>query len=432
MTLELTSFILLGVLILMLLIGTEIAVGIGITASIGLIFFANQTLSQFAYSAWASMYSFILTAVPLFVFMGAVFASTGLMGRLFDGANSLMGNIRGGVINSVILANAIFGAISGSSLAAVATFGKIAYPEMERLGYDPKLSLGAIAVAGTLSVLIPPSLIFIVYGSWLNVSVSQLFAAGMIPGILLTALFMFTVVVMVKLNPALAPTMPSFSLKEKMIALQKVVPFFIVIIIVLGMIFAGITTPTEGAAIGALLSIILALVYRIIKFQHLTEGTLTAIKITSMLAFIMFTASVLGQVFQYLGVVDKFSEYMLALPFGRYGTLLLICFVYIILGIFFDTFSMLILTLPFIGPVIVNLGFNMTWFGVLFVLLAEMGLITPPFALNLFVLKAAVQKHDIMTIARGTLPFYIPLLLAIILLIAFPQIALWLPNFLFG
>jgi TRAP-type C4-dicarboxylate transport system, large permease component len=146
----------------------------------------------------------------------------------------------------------------------------------------------------------------------------------------------------------------------------------------------------------------------------------------------MFTANVLGQVFQYIGVVDKFSEYMLALPFGRYGTLALICSVYIVLGIFFDTFSMLILTLPFIGPVITNMGFDMVWFGVLFVLLAEMGLITPPFALNLFVLKTAVVKHDIMTIAIGTLPFYFPLLLMIVLLVIFPQLATWFPNLLFG
>ncbi|MFC2049565.1 TRAP transporter large permease [Chloroflexota bacterium] len=432
MTLELTSLILLGSLLLMLLIGTEIAVAIGMTASIGLIFFADQTLRQFAYSAWATMYSFILTAVPLFVFMGAIFASTGLMHRLFDGANKLVGNLKGGLVNSVIMANAIFGAISGSSLAAVATFGKIAFPEMERLGYDPKISLGAIAAAGTLSVLIPPSLIFIVYGGWLDVSVSQLFAAGMMPGIILTIMFMVTVVMLLKFKPSLAQTTPKFSWREKIVALKQIIPFLVVIGIVLGMIFAGITTPTEAAAIGAILSIILALIYRIIRFQHLSESLLTAIKITSMLAFVMFTANVLGQVFQYIGVVDKFSEYMLALPFGRYGTLALICSVYIILGIFFDTFSMLILTLPFIGPVITNLGFDMVWFGVLFVLLAEMGLITPPFALNLFVLKTAVVKHDIMTIAIGTLPFYIPLLLMIVLLVIFPQIATWFPNLLFG
>lgn len=431
MSLELMSLILLGGLIILLAIGTEIYVAMGIMAAMGLMLFVGQPLRQFAFTAFDVMNSFILTAMPLFIFMGTIFSSTGVIKRLFGGADKVIGNLPGGVACSVLGACGIFGAMSGSSLAATATFGKIAYPEMERLGYNPRLALGSIAIGGTLSVLIPPSLILIVYGGWMEVSVARLFAAAIIPGVILTTLLILTVMIMVTLNPGLAPKPPKVSLREKLRALVDILPFIGVIVMVLGVIFGGIMTPTESAAVGAVLSIILALAYRSMSFSALKESMWSAIKINAMIAFVIFTARVLAQVFNYIGLTDAFSAFMLNLPLEKYGILAVIFVMYIILGMFFDSLSMMVLTLPFVGPLIVALGFNPIWFGVVFVVLAEMGLVTPPFGLNLFVLHGVVPKHGVLTIALGALPFLIPTLAMIVILVFFPQLALWLPSVLF-
>ena len=431
MSLELMSLILLGGLIILLAIGTEIYVAMGIMAAMGLMLFVGQPLRQFAFTAFDVMNSFILTAMPLFIFMGTIFSSTGVIKRLFGGADKVIGNLPGGVACSVLGACGIFGAMSGSSLAATATFGKIAYPEMERLGYNPRLALGSIAIGGTLSVLIPPSLILIVYGGWMEVSVARLFAAAIIPGVILTTLLILTVMIMVTLNPGLAPKPPKVSLREKLRALVDILPFIGVIVMVLGVIFGGIMTPTESAAVGAVLSIILALAYRSMSFSALKESMWSAIKINAMIAFVIFTARVLAQVFNYIGLTDAFSSFMLNLPLEKYGILAVIFVMYIILGMFFDSLSMMVLNLPFVGPLIVALGFNPIWFGVVFVVLAEMGLVTPPFGLNLFVLHGVVPKHGVLTIALGALPFLIPTLAMIVILVFFPQLALWLPSVLF-
>jgi len=330
------------------------------------------------------------------------------------------------------MANAIFGAISGSSLAAVATFGKICFPEMEKAGYNAKLSLGAIAISGTLSVLIPPSVILIVYGGWQDVSVARLFAGGIIPGIILTLLLICTVTIMVIRNPHLAPaTKIKFATREKLKATLELLPFLGVIALVLGTIFGGIMTPTESASLGALLSVVLALLYRRMTFRAFKESMWTAVNITSMIAFVLFTARMLGQVFQYIGLTEAFSTFMMSLPLSKYALFAVICLMYIILGCFFDALSMLVLTIPFVAPIINNLGFDPIWFGVTYVVLAEIGLVTPPYGLNLFVLKGVVPKYEITTIFWGTLPFLIPTFVLVVLLVIFPELALWFPSLLY-
>jgi len=431
MSLGLMSFILIGTLLILLAAGVHIAIAIGLVGALGLLLFVDQPLNQFAYSAFEVMNSFVLTAVPLFSFMGAIFHTTGLTQFLFSGADRLIRGLPGGIACSVMVANAIFGAMEGSSVAATATFGKTCYPQMERLGYKPSLSLGSIAIGGTLAVLIPPSVILIVYGSWQNVSVARLFAAGMIPGIILASLLMLTVIVLVKLNPSLAPKVLAITMRERLTALVDILPFVVVIGLVLGSIFGGIMTPTEAASLGAALSILLALAYRRMTFAALKESMRAAVSITAMLALLMVTSRVLGQVFQYIGLIEVFSGFMLGLPFGKYGIFAVICVMYLILGMFFESFAMLVLTLPFVSLIISDLGFNLVWFGVVYVVLAEIGMVTPPFGLNLFVLHNVVPQHDIMKIALGVLPFMIPLILMVVILTAFPQLALWLPGILY-
>ena len=388
MGLEIQSIILIGGLFLLLALGIEIGPAMGIVAGFGLLFFVHQPLDYFVRAAFDIMNSFTLTAIPLFIFMGTLYATTGTVRALFTGGEKILGHLPGGLASAMIIANAIFGAISGSSIAATATFGRICFPEMEKAGYHPKLALGAIAISGTLDVLIPPSVIMIVYGGWLDVSVARLFAGGIIPGIILAIFFIITVTILVMRNPQLAPrSTTKFSRREKMKVSLDLLPFVVIIALVLGTIFTGIMTPTESAALGALLAIILALIYRQMSFGAIKESMMTAVNISAMIAFVLFAARMLGQVFQYIGLTDAVAEFMLGLPLGKYSMYAIVCILYIILGCFFDSFSMLVLTLPFVTPIMKNMGFDLVWFGIAYVVLAEIGLVTPPFVSAFLSLK---------------------------------------------
>jgi tripartite ATP-independent transporter DctM subunit len=431
--LEIQSIILIGGLFLLLALGIEIGPAMGIVAGFGLLFFVHQPLDYFVRAAFDIMNSFTLTAIPLFIFMGTLYATTGTVRALFTGGEKILGHLPGGLASAMIIANAIFGAISGSSIAATATFGRICFPEMEKAGYHPKLALGAIAISGTLDVLIPPSVIMIVYGGWLDVSVARLFAGGIIPGIILAIFFIITVTILVMRNPQLAPrSTTKFSRREKMKVSLDLLPFVVIIALVLGTIFTGIMTPTESAALGALLAIILALIYRQMSFGAIKESMMTAVNISAMIAFVLFAARMLGQVFQYIGLTDAVAEFMLGLPLGKYSMYAIVCILYIILGCFFDSFSMLVLTLPFVTPIMKNMGFDLVWFGIAYVVLAEIGLVTPPFGLGLFVLKGVVPKYEITYIFAGTIPFLVPVCILLVLLVLFPDLVLWLPNLLYS
>jgi tripartite ATP-independent transporter DctM subunit len=234
-------------------------------------------------------------------------------------------------------------------------------------------------------------------------------------------------------NPKLAPrTGRKFTTKEKFTVFWDLLPFVVIIALVLGTIFTGVMTPTESAALGAFLAIVLALIYRQMSFRALKESMLTAVNITAMIAFVLFAARMLGQVFQYTGLTEVVAEFMIGLSLGKYSIYLIVCILYIILGCFFDSFSMLVLTLPFITPILKNMGFDLVWFGVAYVVLAEIGLVTPPFGLGLFVLKGVVPKYEITYIFAGTLPFLIPVCILLTLLVIFPELVLWLPNFLYA
>jgi tripartite ATP-independent transporter DctM subunit len=274
----------------------------------------------------------------------------------------------------------------------------------------------------------------IIYGGWMDVSVARLFAGGVVPGIVLTAFYLITVTIMVLRNPALAPKKAtrSYTIREKFSALWEIFPFLVVITFVLGATFSGIMTPTESASLGAFLSIVLALFFRQMTYKALKESMLLAVNVSAMMAFVLFTARMLGQVFQYIGLTEATASFMLGLDLGKYTMLAIICVMYLILGCFFDSISMLVLTIPFVMPIIKSLGFDFIWFGVLYVVLAEVGLVTPPFGLNLFVLRGVVPKYEITMIFAGTIPFLIPTCILIVLMILFPDLVLWLPNLLYS
>jgi len=428
---EFITILLVGGLLFLLAIGVEIGIGMGIIAALGLVFFLDKPLIQLCWSAWESLNSFTLLAMPLFIFMGAIFSGSGAVRALFEALDKWVGFLPGGLASVVIAANAVFGAISGSSVAAAATFSLIAYPEMERRGYSPKLSIGSIAVGGTLSVLVPPSLILIVYGSWENQSVARLFAAAMIPGVILSFLLLITVIVWVKLSPGLAPKPTPVSWRERIAAVRQLLPWIAVVAIVMGSIFGGLMTPTEAAALGAVLSLFIAWGYGSLTYKIIREGFLTSVRVTAMIGFIIFAARILSFVFQDLGVTAKMSSYILALPLGKYGIMAFLVVLYLILGMFFDSMSMMLLTLPFVMPVLANLGYDPIWWGVTFVVLTEIGLVTPPFGLNLFTIHGVLPQFSVMFIARSCLPLLGTMILMVWILIFFPKLALWLPKILY-
>lgn len=421
------TFVLIGGLLLLLAFGLEIGAAMGLTAMAGLLLL-DKSVIQLAWTSWESLNSYTLLAMPVFIFMGAVFSGSGAVHLLFAALDKWLGWLPGGLAAVVVSSNGVFGAISGSSVAAAATFSMIAYPEMEKRGYDAKLSLGAIAVGGTLSVLVPPSLILIVYGSWENVSVARLFAAAMIPGLMLMLMLLLTVVLMVKLNPALAPRSAPCSWKVRLLALKDLLPWLTVIVIVMGSIFGGLMTPTESSSLGAVLSLGVAWYYGRLTYAMVRDAALAAIKVTAMIAYIIFAGHLLSFVFQDVGATAKLSSMVLGLDLGKYGTMFAIVVMYLILGMFFDSMAMMLLTLSFVMPIILKLGYDPIWWGVTFVLLAEIGLVTPPFGLNLFTIQGVLPQFSVTYIARASLPFLSVMLLMIGILIFFPELALWLPR----
>jgi tripartite ATP-independent transporter DctM subunit len=423
---------LLAGLLFLLLIGLEIAWSVGVIALIGLIFLVDQPIDQIAYTMWDSLNSFALTAMPLFILMGSILGNTGVNERLFSSIDKWVGHVPGGLVISVISGNAVFAAMSGSAMAATATFGKIAYPAMEKRGYSPSFALGSIASGSVLAPLIPPSILLILYGAWQGLSIVDLLAAGLIPGLMLTGLLMLTAVAMVKIRPGLAPPPVRYTWAERGNALIEILPFAVVILGVLGAIFGGFMTPTEAGGLGALLSILLTLYYRRLTFKILKKSLLDTVRVTSFSLFIMAMATLIAHVYNSAGIIPMLKDYILALGLGKYAILIGFFFMYLIMGMFFDSWSMLFLTFPFVMPIITGVGINPIWWGVIYVLAAEQSTITPPFGLVLFVMKSVVPKHSIGTVVKGALPYLIPIYINIILLILFPELVLWLPRLLSG
>lgn len=420
--------ILVGGLLVLLASGLEIAWSLGIMAAIGLVFLVNQPINELAWSSWASLNVFVLTAAPLFIFMGEVMVGIGAGESLFTGLEKWVGRWPGGLLNTVIAGNAVFAAMSGSSLAATSIFGRAAVPKMVKMGYDPSLTLGTVAVGATLAPLIPPSTILIIYGAWQGVPIAALFAGGLIPGIVLSALFIITIVIRAKFNSSLAPLPQKANWTEKIIALGQMSPFVIVIIGVLGVIFGGIMTPTEAAALGAFLSLVLAAVYRRFNMAMLTKCLLNAAKVTSFALFIYVMAIVVSNVVNIMGLFPRLTGLVLGLGIGKIGVLVGVCALYLIMGCLFDAWSMLFLTFPFVMPIITAVGIDPIWWGVIYVMAAEQSLFTPPFGMGLFVLHTVCPEYPIGTIVRGTFPFLVPIYLGIFLMAVFPQIVLWLPR----
>jgi len=426
------ALIMMAFLLVLLATGLEIAASIGIVAVIGLLMFTEQPLFNFTVQLWSVSNSFILTAIPLFIFMAEIFSQSGLGKKLFWAIDRWMGFLPGGIACTVIGASSIFAAITGSSVASAATMGSVAMDPMKERKYDMRLTFGVIASGGTLGILIPPSLVMILYGAFTGLSVGRLFAAGIISGFLLASIFLLLIIVSVKIKPSLAAKPQTYSWKEKFTSLKDLIPSFFLILTVLGGIFGGVVTPTEAAAAGCVGATLIALAYRMMSWKIIWMSAKSALRTVSMIMLVAVFARVLSFLMQYLGLGEMISGVIIDADLGKYGTLGLIFGMYLILGMFFEGLSMMILTLPFVMPIIYSFGLSGYWFVVPLVIMVEASLISPPVGLNLYVLQSLSPEHDVLDVALGALPFFIPMLIIVALVSVYPEIVTWLPGVLYG
>ncbi|MFC2009220.1 TRAP transporter large permease [Chloroflexota bacterium] len=420
------------ILFALLILGLEIAASLALVTMIGLLAFTNQPLFSIAGQYWSMTNSFILTAIPLFIFMGELFSRSGISRRLFWAIDRWIGWMPGGIACTVIGACAVFAAITGSSVAGAATMGTISVGAMRERSYDMKLTFGSIAAGGTLGILIPPSIIMIVYGASEGLSIGRLFAAGVVPGIMLAGAFILLIVVRAILNPKIAPDPQRYSWADRLRSLPELLPSVVIIVVVLGGVFGGVMTPTEAAAVGCTATLLLALLYRSLNWDALVKSLTGAVRTTSMVLLVAVAAKALAFLMMYLGISDMLRDAILGAGLGKYGTLALIAFMYLILGCFFEGISMMLITLPFVMPIIGGLGLSPYWFVVPLVILIEASLITPPVGLNLYVLKGIAPDRDVLEVARGSLPFLVAMMVVIAIVIVFPSIPMWFPNLIYN
>jgi len=417
-------------LLVMLGLGVPVAVALGLVGLVGIYAVVPiPSLVTLPERGWSDMGSFTLTAIPMFVLMGVALLRSGISEDLFDAFAKWFGRVPGGIAHAGIGACSIFSAVSGSSLATASTIGMVACPEMDRRRYDPRLNYGAIAAGGTLGILIPPSIAMIIYGSIVGVPVTRLFMAGLLPGFVLTAGFMGLVLVWALLRPDAAPrARTAVTMAEKLRALRAISPVLLLIAGVLGTLYAGIATPTEAAAVGALGAFLLCGARGRLDAVGIAASLRETARVTSFLLFIVIGASVLSYIFDFVRLAGELVRAVEAAGLLPWVTLALVALVYIVLGMFMDPISMMVMTLPIVHPLIVAQGFDPLWFGIVLVILIEIGLMTPPVGMNLYVLQGVNPNARAGDIMLGALPF-IGVMLAVLVLLAFvPGIATWLPQ----
>jgi tripartite ATP-independent transporter DctM subunit len=374
--------------------------------------------------------SYSLSVIPLFVMMGAFASRAGLSGALYQSLNSLIGHWRGGLASASVGACALFGSVCGSSLATAATMARVAVPEMTAIGYDRRLTSGALAAGGTLGILIPPSVIMVIYALQTEQSIGRMFLAGMIPGFLAAALYMVAVYVTATIKPVWAPRLPRPERLDRLKAFRQMSPILALFVIVMGGIYAGIFSPTEAAGVGAAGAIVLAALRKQLNWQITREALVETATTTGMLFMILIGTSVLQYFIETSTLPRVIVEWIQALGFPPIGVIILILLLYLVLGCFLDSLSMMLITLPIVYPIILDLGYDPIWFGVLVVSVVEIGLITPPLGMNLFVITAAVDDLKFETVVAGVVPFLVADLVRLVLLVSIPVLSLGLPALL--
>ncbi len=427
------SLILVFSLIGALALGVWVSVALFLTGIVGILLFSNAPLSNvLATNVWSSSSEWSLAALPLFIWMGEILFRSRIAGDLFNGLAPWMRRLPGGLSHVGIVASGIFAAVSGSSAATCATVAKVTLPELKRRGYDEKLTIGTIAGSGTLGLLIPPSIIMIVYGVAADVSITRLFVAGIIPGLLIIALFMSFVAIWSILNPNKVPQKdPAISFIQKIKASGSLIPVTLLIIGIMGSIYLGIASPTDSAAVGVVLSLILVWLYGDLNWQSFKAGLFSAMLTSSMIAFILAGAAFLTVAMGYSNIPMLLAQWISELGLNHYALIAVLALFFVIMGCFLDGISIVVLTTSILLPSIQAAGIDPLWFGLFLVLVVEMAQITPPVGLNLFVLQGMTGKH-IWYLSLATLPFFLMLLLGVILITVFPEIVMFLPKMMYS
>ncbi len=425
---------LLGIAFLIVLIMSRIPVGIALGLS-GFLGYATLEGFPRALSAIGSLpldlsRNYSLTVLPLFILMGVVATQSNMARELFDSANKLFSGLRGSLAMASVGTCATFGAISGSSIAIAASISRIAVPEMERHGYDNKISVATVASAGTLGILIPPSVILVVYAIIAEESVPALFAAGILPGIVLTILHIIAIVIIGRMRPESIPLVPGYPLRDRLIALKGFWKIGVLFLVTVGGIYLGWFSPTEAAAVGALLTILLGFATRQLAVSNLLEAFRESVRTTAMIALLIMAGYIFSYFMVFSHIPASLGGWIKSSELSPFVVVLCVVLLYLVLGMFLDSISMMLITVPVFLPIFVTLGFDKIWFGIFVVVMAEIGLITPPVGMNIFVIKSQLPHIPIQTMFAGIMPFVFLNLILVLLLVLFPQLALWLPRIL--
>jgi len=419
----------LGVLLILLFAGMWIGAAMALVGFVGyaLIMGVNPAFSVISMIPFTTMSTYMMTTVPLYIFMGVVLFQSGVGADLYETAYTLVGQLRGGLAMATVLACALFAAITGVSAPALVTMGKVALPAMRKHNYDDNLALGSVACAGGLAFLIPPSVVLIIYGVLTQTSISKLYMAGFIPGVLLAGLFVATILIISIRNPKAGPAGPKTGFKDKVVSLKLTWPTVLLFLVVLGGIYMGVFTPTEGGAVGAFGALVITISMRRLNFKKFVAAALESTQTTALVMLLIIGAYILMKFLAVSQLTTLMSTFIAGLAVPNVVIFAGIVVLYIILGMFLDIISAVILTIPVIFPMVMALGFDPVWYGVVVVVLVEMGLVTPPVGMDAFMLSGAIDV-PVTKIFRSVIPFLLAEVVCIALLVAFPQIVLWLPG----
>ncbi|MFH0786144.1 MAG: TRAP transporter large permease [Pseudomonadota bacterium] len=432
MSLEMISLLTVLLLFVFFLMGLEIGFSMALAGFIGFAWIVNvpAALNLVAKDIYYVFSSYGFTVIPLFVLMGQVGASGGIAKNLYDSGYKFMGHIPGGLAIGTVAAATVFKAICGSSPATAATFATIAVPEMDRYGYDKRLSCGTVATVGTLGVLIPPSVTLIIYGILTETSIGKLFLAGIIPGLIIAFSFVITLYGWSKINPALGPKGQKFTWKEKIASLPPVILVLIIFLLVVGGLMQGFFTPTEAGSVGTFAVLLLTLAKRDMDLKRFIKAITDTLRIACMVITLIAGATILGHFFAVTRTPYMAAEWLGGLPVDRNIIMVLIFAIYLIGGSFIEDMAFLILATPIFLPLVLKLGYDPVWFGVIVCVITMIGIILPPMAINVFVVSG-VTKVPISTIYKGIYPFIVGMYICLFIFLFFPQISLWLPNLFF-
>jgi len=421
-----------GIAVLLVLFALRMQVGLSMLM-VGFLGYCYLTttqagLTKLGIDPYATASAYSLSVIPLFVLMG-MFLSYGGLGRdLYQAVDAWMGHLRGGLAIATIGACAAFAAVSGSTTATAATMGTVALPEMKRYNYKDSLATACVAAGGTLGILIPPSVILILYGVLTEEPIGKLLIAGILPGILQAVLFTVTIYLQVRQNPSLAPLHPEAAFREKLVSLRKVWPVPALFLLTMGGIYFGVFTPTEGSAVGAFGAFIFFLATGQFSRKNLIGSLDQAARTTAMIFIIVIGATVFGHFLAVTKIPFELSGFIAGLGVSRYVVMALILFLLMVLGCFMEGIAILVLTMPILYPLVTGFGFDGVWFGVIMVVMLNIGLVTPPVGVNVYVTAGVAKDVPLMTIFRGVIPLLIAMIVCAILLVAFPQIVTFLPS----